>query len=106
MDPKYLLFGTMLGRCRAAALLLPALAASAFAQAQLSADGVPLTDDDSFRVGRVHNSHGAAVTEVHMVLSSHFDAGCKTPRCTAKENLLPGEPRLCAAVGAGNRPTL
>ena len=56
-------------------------------------------DDDSFRVGRVHNAHGAAVTEVHVVLSSHFDAGCKTPGCTAPEHLLPGEPRLCAAVG-------
>jgi hypothetical protein len=71
----------------------------------LSAGSIPLGgDDDSFRVGRVHNAHGAAVTEVHVVLSSHFDAGCKTGRCTAAENLLPGEPRLCAAVGAGNRP--
>eukprot|EP01079_Euglenida_sp_SAG-EU17-18_P006387 gene6387-1139_t len=30
-------------------------------------------------------------------MSSHFDAGCKTPGCTSK--LAPGEPDLCAYVG-------
>ena len=48
------------------------------------------------------NPHGAAVTEVHMVLSSHFDAGCKTPGCTLPEHYNEGEPRVCAKVGAGN----
>ena len=48
------------------------------------------------------NPTGATVKEVHMVLSSHFDAGCKTPGCTAPEHLAPGEARVCAKVGAGN----
>jgi hypothetical protein len=34
-----------------------------------------------------HNPVGVAVKEVHMVLSSHFDAGCKTPGCTKTEHL-------------------
>ena len=29
----------------------------------------------------VQNPHDVPVTEVHMVQSAHFDAGCKTPRC-------------------------
>ena len=47
----------------------------------------------------VHNPHDAQITKIHMVLSSHFDAGCKTPGCGA---LHPGEPDVCAKVGAGN----
>ena len=42
----------------------------------------------------VHNPTGAAVTEVHMVQSSHFDGGCKTFGCTA--TLAAGEPDRCA----------
>jgi hypothetical protein len=45
----------------------------------------------------VHNPHGAAVTQVHMVVSSHFDGGCKTPGCGV---LAPGEPDKCAKVHA------
>ena len=48
---------------------------------------------------REHNPSGAPVTEVHMVLSSHFDAGCKTPGCG---EIVEGEPKVCAKVGAGN----
>lgn len=48
------------------------------------------------------NPAGVPVTEVHMVLSSHFDAGCKTPGCTRPEHMTPYEPRVCAKVGAGN----
>jgi hypothetical protein len=48
------------------------------------------------------NAAGVAVKEVHMVLSSHFDAGCKTPGCTRSEDLTPNEARVCAKVGAGN----
>ncbi len=48
----------------------------------------------------VHNPHNATVTVVHMVQSAHFDAGCKTPRCSLFR--LPGEPDRCARVGAGN----
>lgn len=51
---------------------------------------------------REANAAGVAVKEVHMVLSSHFDAGCKTPGCTRSEDLTPNEPRVCAKVGAGN----
>ena len=47
---------------------------------------------------RVHNPHGAPVTKVHTVLSSHFDAGCKTPLC-APQFLTPDEPDRCAKVG-------
>ena len=70
----------------------------------LVAPGARAASDEiaKFRVGRVHNAHGADVKEVHVVLSSHFDAGCKTGSCTLKENLLPGEPYLCATVGAKN----
>ena len=49
-----------------------------------------------------HNPTAATVKEVHMVLSSHFDAGCKTPGCTLPEHYNEGEPRVCAKVGAGN----
>ena len=48
-----------------------------------------------------HNPFAVTVTRVHMVLSSHFDAGCKTPGC-AKEHLTASEPDRCAKVGAGN----
>ena len=48
------------------------------------------------------NPTGVAVKKVHMVLSSHFDAGCKTPGCTRPEDLTPNEARVCAKVGAGN----
>ena len=44
----------------------------------------------------VHNPHNVTVKEVHMILSSHFDGGCKTPGCG---ELKPGEPSLCAKVG-------
>ena len=44
----------------------------------------------------VHNPQNVTVTTVHMVLSSHFDGGCKTPNCGALKN---GEPDLCASVG-------
>ena len=47
----------------------------------------------------IHNPTQVNVTEIHLVVSSHFDAGCKTPGCG---KLLPGEPNLCAKVGAGN----
>jgi hypothetical protein len=43
-----------------------------------------------------HNPHGVAVTKIHMVVSSHFDGGCKTPGCG---KLAPGEPSKCAKVG-------
>ena len=46
----------------------------------------------------VHNPHNVTVTEVHLVMSSHFDAGCKTPGCTLPANRAPGEPDLCAEV--------
>jgi hypothetical protein len=44
----------------------------------------------------VHNPHNVVVKTVHMVVSSHFDAGCKTPGCGV---LAPGEPDKCAKVG-------
>ena len=44
----------------------------------------------------VHNPGGVEVREVHMVLSSHFDGGCKTPGCG---ELVGDEPNLCAKVG-------
>jgi hypothetical protein len=60
--------------------------------------------DDTFygseaREFEVHNPFGVAVTEVHMVQSAHFDGGCKTPKCGVGAPL-PGEPLLCAKVGA------
>jgi hypothetical protein len=51
------------------------------------------------RAIHVHNPRGAVVTKIHMVLSSHFDAGCKTPGCGVVHE---GEPNKCAKVGAGN----
>ena len=72
------------------ALLLPS---SAVASASAS-PGVPLITEVV-----EHNPHGVPVTKIHMVLSSHFDAGCKTPGCGT---LVPGEPDKCAKVGAGN----
>ena len=52
----------------------------------------------------VYNPHAVeddAVHTIHMVLSSHFDGGCKTPACTTVP-LQHGEPNVCAYVGAGN----
>ena len=46
----------------------------------------------------VHNPHAVPVTKIHVVLSSHFDGGCKTPNC-APEYLTPDEPDRCATVG-------
>ena len=47
-----------------------------------------------------HNPQNVTVTKIHMVLSSHFDGGCKTPGCGV---VRPGEPNKCAKVGAGTR---
>ena len=44
---------------------------------------------------RVENPSGAEVTKVHVVVGSHFDAGCKTPGCG---ELRHGEPNRCAAT--------
>ena len=49
---------------------------------------------------RVYNPDAVPVSTIHVVFSSHFDAGCKTPGCTAQR--LPGEPDRCATVGASN----
>jgi len=43
-----------------------------------------------------YNPYGVEVTEVHAVISAHFDAGCKTPGCG---KLVGDEPDRCAAVG-------
>ena len=37
-----------------------------------------------------YNPAAVPVKEVHMVLSSHFDAGCKTPGCTLPEHMAAG----------------
>lgn len=50
----------------------------------------------SFSVLNIHNPAEVEVKEVHMILSSHFDGGCKTPGCG---QLVEGEPDLCAKVG-------
>lgn len=42
----------------------------------------------------VHNPTGAAVAELHLVQSAHFDGGCKTFGCSAR--LAAGEPDRCA----------
>jgi hypothetical protein len=66
-----------------AAALLPAVVLAASA-----------TQRHPARAFHIHNPTGAAVTEVHMVQSSHFDGGCKTFGCTA--TLAAGEPDRCA----------
>ena len=33
---------------------------------------------------RVHNPHGAVISKIHYVQSSHLDVGCKTFGCSAK----------------------
>jgi hypothetical protein len=48
-----------------------------------------------------HRVPADEVHTIHMVLSSHFDAGCKTPACSAAPPQH-GEPNVCAKVGAGN----
>ena len=50
----------------------------------------------SFAVLNIHNPAEVEVKEIHMILSSHFDGGCKTPGCG---QLVEGEPDLCAKVG-------
>ena len=42
-----------------------------------------------------HNPHGVIVSKIHMVVSSHFDAGCKTAGCGVTR---PGDPKVCARV--------
>ena len=54
------------------------------------------TQHTSYRALNIHNPGQVDVKEVHMVLSSHFDGGCKTPGCGL---LVEGEPNLCAKVG-------
>ena len=46
----------------------------------------------------IHNPHAVPVTKIHVVLSSHFDGGCKTPNCLP-QFLTPDEPDRCAKVG-------
>eukprot|EP00729_Bicosta_minor_P025052 gene25051-16336_t len=43
----------------------------------------------------VYNPDNLTVTEVHMIQSAHFDAGCKTPLCGETRA---GEPLRCAKV--------
>ena len=52
----------------------------------------------------MHNPHDAKVTALHLVFSSHFDAGCKTPGCTTRR--LTGEPStyyFCTSGVVGER---